>query len=227
MIIGLIGGGIEGLPAGMRYPTLAQGKDTVADYLAQFGYQRVAFADNVKRETAEAYGTTVDRLEERALKEVAQDYLALKNCKNAEFVSCALAALGYPAEIGAAEMREVLEAPRSPRWTTQLWGTEYRRRMYDPDYWVIQGCDQCKGPGDSLVTDVRMPNEPDALVAIGAVMVRIIRPGTEVEYTGNEHASEISLLHYPTVVTLVNRDGDFEGLYRQVDALLAQLKKAA
>lgn len=227
MIIGLIGGGIEGLPAGQRYPTLAQGKDTVADYLAPLGFQRVAFADNVKLETAEAYGTTIERLEVRALKETPQEYLALKNCKNSEFVSCALTALGYPAEMGAAELREVLEAPRSPRWTTQLWGTEYRRRMYDPDYWVKQGCAQCRGPGDFLVTDVRMPNEPAALRAIGAYLVRIIRPGTEVEYTGAEHASEISLVDYPVDATLVNRDGDFEGLYRQVDALMARLKLAA
>jgi hypothetical protein len=231
MIIGLIGGGLDGLPQGMRYPTLAQGKDTVADYLALKGFGRVAFADNLKKETAQAYRTTVERLEERALKETPQAYLALIRCHDAEFIEVALEHLGL-AEFrfggaspeNAAAMHAAMNAPRSPRWVTQLWGTEYRRRRYGDDYWVRQGCRQVSGPGDFTVTDVRMPNEPSALDAIGAKNVRLYRPGTEVEYTGKEHASEIALLRTPVHWTLINREGDFEGLYRQVDEMLAAFR---
>lgn len=233
MIIGLIGGGIGDLPEGWRYPTLGQGKDTVADYLAAKGFVRVAFADNLKLETAEAYGTTMARLNERDLKETPQDYLALKNCKNQEFVECALRYLGVVAQYGSVSaipadvLAAELEAPRSPRWATQLWGTQYRREMYSDDYWVTTGVQQVSGPGDYIVTDVRMPNEPVAMEKQGALIVRIIRPGSEVPITGDEHPSEVALLRYPVVATWVNREGDFEGLYRQVDAFLERFKQAA
>jgi hypothetical protein len=135
MIIGLIGGGLLDLPPGKRYPTLAQGKDTVADYLALKGFVRVAFADNLKKEVAEAYRTTVARLEERELKETAQPYLALIRCHDAEFIEVALTHLGLaesrfgdPSPENAARLHAAMISPRSPRWVTQLWGTEYRRQ---------------------------------------------------------------------------------------------------
>lgn len=233
MIIGLIGGGVAGLPEGWRYPTLGQGKDTVADYLATKGFIRVAFADNLKRECAEAYQTTVARLEVRELKETDQDYLALKNCTNQEFVECALRYLGVVAQYGgfsaipAEVLQTELDKPRSPRWATQLWGTQYRREMYADDYWVAQGCNAVSGPGDYTVTDVRMPNEPVAMKELGAVIVRIVFPGSEIPITGDEHPSEIALLHYPEDALLVNRKGDFEGLYRQLDELLELLTEPA
>ena len=112
MIIGLIGGGLDGLPAGRRYPTLAQGKDTVADYLATMGFERVAFADSLKQETAYAFGTTVERLEERELKETPQDYLALKHCTDDEFVDVALESLGLVANYGSITAIPVYEVLR-------------------------------------------------------------------------------------------------------------------
>ena len=231
MIIGLIGGGLGDLGPGLRYPTLSQGKDTVADYLAEKrGFQRVAFADNLKREVALAYGTTVERLEQRELKETPQDYLALKHCTEDEFVDVALESLGLVAKYGSiaavpvGELNIELNEPRSPRWVTQRWGTEYRRMRYGDDYWAKQGCAQASGPGNFAFTDVRMPNEPEALSRINAVLVRIIRLGTEVPYTGQEHPSEISLLHTPVFKTITNLDGDFEGLYRQVDSLFTHLQ---
>lgn len=233
MIIGLIGGGTQGLPEGWRYPTLGQGKDTVADYLATKGFTRVAFADNLKRECAEAFGTSMEQLNIRDLKETDQDYLALKNCTNQEFVECVLRYFGVVAQYGsyAAIPAEVLQAelnkPRSPRQMTQLWGTQYRREMYADDYWVSVGCKEVSGPGDYTVTDVRMPNEPVALRDMGAVIVRIIFPGSEVAINGNEHPSEVALLHYPEDHLLVNRKDDFEGLYRQLDAMLEQLTQPA
>lgn len=232
MIIGLIGGGFWDLPPGLRYPTLAQGKDTVADYLALKGFIRVAFADSLKQEVAQAYGTTVARLEQRELKETPQDYLALKHCQDQEFVEVALVHLGAVMVggsllVAADWLQEAMDAPRSPRWVTQLWGTEYRRARYGADYWVKQGCQKVSGPGDYVVTDVRLPNEPVALGEMGAMTWRIVRTGTEVAYRGNEHASEIALLDTPVDATLVNREGDFAGLYRQVDELLERARTAA
>lgn len=209
MIIGMIGGGLAGLPKGMRYPTLAQGKDEVANYLAKEGFQRVAFADNLKREVAAAFGTTLERLENRDLKEVPQDYLALIHCSDDAFVTCALEALG------ARDLSE-LDKPRSPRTITQLWGTDYRRGQ-NPNYWVEQGLAQVSGEGDFIVTDVRMMNEAEGLDSMGAMMLRIVRPGTEVPYLGTEHPSETDLLGYPADGVIINHEGDFDGLFQQVE----------
>lgn len=210
MIIGLIGGGTHNLPAGMRYPTLAQGKDEVANHLAKRGFKRVAFADNLKRQVAEAYGTTIERLEDRALKETAQDYLALVNCGTIAFQLYVLKMLD--------EDIAGLSLPRSPRTITQLWGGW--RREQDPDYWLNEGLAQVSGPGDFIVTDVRMKNEAFGLLSQGALMVRLVRPGTEVPYTGTEHLSETDLLDFPADSVIVNIEGDFEALYRQAETCL-------
>lgn len=208
MIIGLIGGGIHDLPAGMRYPTLAQGKDEVANHLAKRGFQRVAFADNLKRQVADAYGTTIARLEDRALKETAQDYLALVNCGTIAFQLYVLKMLD--------EDIAGLSLPRSPRTIAQLWGGW--RREQDTDYWLKEGLAQVSGAGDFIITDVRMKNEAFGLREQGAMLVRLVRPGTEVPYTGAEHLSETDLLDFPADGVIVNIEGDFEALHRQADA---------
>lgn len=233
MDIGLIGGGIADLPEGFYYPTLGQGKDTVADYLAPMGFNRIAFGDGIKVETANAYRTTVARLNDRNLKEVKQPYLALKNCADATYVAIFLEhTLGISKNYGTignaptALIAAALNEPRSPREITQVWGTQYRRWHCGEDYWVNQGyalMEKSRG-ASHIITDVRMANEPVKMREEGGYLVRIYLEGSEKPLTGDEHESETCLLDEPVDYVLVNRPNDFEGLYRQVDAMLAHFK---
>ena len=114
------------------------GKNMIADYLEQrYGFVQFAFSDALYREVAEAYGLeTEDLLRDRGTKDEPQERLALRGCKDKEFVRIATEQLDilsrrhrtdlllYPVGVGL-----------SPRQVLQWWGTEYRRHQ-DKDYWI-------------------------------------------------------------------------------------------
>lgn len=63
-----------------------------------------------------------------------------------------------------------------PRTLLQWWGTDYRRAQ-DPDYWVKRLMDTLRreNPDVAFVTDVRFPNEVDAIHAAGGYVVQVIK----------------------------------------------------
>lgn len=84
------------------------------------------------------------------------------------------------------------EEPK-PRSLLQWWGTEYRRAKH-PDYWVsrLRKALDAHQPQVALITDVRFPNEVEAIKSWGGYVVNVTRttaPDVEV----HEHASEAAL----------------------------------
>lgn len=84
----------------------------------------------------------------------------------------------------------------------QWWGTEYRRNNFGQDYWVNKMFDSIPTDTDiALVTDVRFPNEADAIKAHGGYNVNVTRlndDGTQFYDTQRpmNHISEIALDGY-------------------------------
>lgn len=144
------------------------GKDTVAGMLAPaLGFQRVAFADALRREIAEAWRLPVVMLTDRTTKEWTLTALAIGMCSDTGFVSW------------CHEQGESLTEPRSPRWVMQNWG-DYKRR-YTPDHYaqiVARWVQRQIGTGWSriVITDLRYPVECEALEPFGAQIIRINRP---------------------------------------------------
>lgn len=95
----------------------------------------------------------------------------------------------------------------------QVLGTQVGREMLGEDFWVniaMRG----HRPGDSVVfTDVRFPNEAQAIVDIGGEVWRINRPGI-VAY--NAHASETSLDNWK-FHRIIENDGTLEELKEKVN----------
>ncbi len=87
------------------------------------------------------------------------------------------------------------EEPK-PRSLLQWWGTDYRRAQ-DPDYWVkrLRKTLDNHQPEVALITDVRFPNEADAIHAWGGYVVRVIRT-TAPDVQVHEHPSESILDGY-------------------------------
>ena len=122
----------------------------------------------------------------------------------------------------AAQLRAELEAqlgvepgttwlwdkPLSPalRWILQQYGTNYRRAQ-DPDYWVKKGmavAEMYEAEGRLAVfDDVRFPNEANAIVGTGGLIVRVVATeATRRERLGElppDHPSETSLDDYKRV----------------------------
>jgi hypothetical protein len=107
------------------------------------------------------------------------------------------------------------EKPYSPeiRALLQFWGTDYRRRE-DPDYWIKAAVGYAERvAADGMVpvfTDVRFPNEADAIRTRGGAIIRL----KAMEHTRHargatygSHLSETAMDDYEEDFSLWNDDG--------------------
>lgn len=163
------------------------GKDTVADMLP---VRKLAFADALYREVAEAWGVEQHVLRCRETKETPTDDLCVMDCEDEGFTDFVF--------------DEMWSVPRSPRQILQWWG-DYRRAQ-DPDYFVNATAQHiANGLGPLVITDVRFPNEAALVRQLGGQLWQIRRPGYEAGGTG--HASDTDGSEFRPDVVLENFGG--------------------
>lgn len=133
------------------------GKDTVAEVLKDFDFQRVSFADPI-RNAVYALDPYVTESGLRLQKLV--DTLGWDACKTQYL-----------------EVRRLL----------QVFGTEVAREQWSDSFWVDLGFSQMEEEGRYVITDVRFPNEAEAVRTHGGTLWRIVRPGIGPV---NGHASD-------------------------------------
>lgn len=165
------------------------GKDTAADMLVgACRFTKLAFADALRREVAEAFRLDVDNMQsllsDRAAKETPTTRLALIECR--DFIGAV--ALANRATV----THEWATMGRTPRQILQWWGTEYRRAQR-LDYWTstlyshLHQLHKLDGRTRFVITDCRFENEAALVRSLGGVVWQIERPGLpQVE---NGHAS--------------------------------------
>lgn len=86
------------------------------------------------------------------------------------------------------------------REALQRLGTEVRYHL-GKDAWVTPVIEACLAQGDSVITDVRFPNEVGAIQAAGGTVWRVHRPGWG---PANEHPSESALDRHEFDVVIPN-----------------------
>ena len=144
------------------------GKDSIGDVLApQQGFARIAFADALRREVAEAWRIDLRMLTDRPTKELELPALAAGMCSDPAFIRW------------VADGGDSLTAPRSPRWALQRWASF--KRQFTPDYFasiVERWIRRQLGSGWNriVITDLRDPVEEAMLRRLGAKVVRVHRP---------------------------------------------------
>lgn len=166
------------------------GKDTAAGFLVQdHGFVRYAFADPLK---AAALG-----LNPQIWNNKGQLYRL--------------------SEIIIREGWEAAKEHDEVRWTLQAFGVAMREHV-DPDVWLNATMRKVLTEDRPVVlTDVRFPNEADAIEAAGGLLVRVVRASAP---TDDAHVSETALDGRDCGATLVN-DGTVEALRAAVRALVA------
>jgi hypothetical protein len=175
------------------------GKDSFASVLVEeFGFQRVAFADPL-RDAALALDPFVGPTSLPG--DLAPSYHRLSEV---------IDALGWEAAKDfAPEVRRILQAL----------GTDAIRAL-DDGFWVRMAMQQVEylrihrpfGSEDVparpvVVTDVRFPNEAEAIRRAGGVLIRVERPG----FDGDGHVTETALDGWPEDY-VVDNDADLEAL---------------
>lgn len=162
------------------------GKDTIADYLVEnYGFRKVSFADPIRE--------ALYRLDP----DIELDGYDMK-------LASAVRLLGW---------EKLKDASPSIRGLMQRMGTEVGRNMFGENIWVNTALNSIT-PGEKIViTDVRFPNEADAIQATGGKLWRVERPGVG---PANDHPSESALDAYEFPIKLVN-EGTLEDLWKKVD----------
>lgn len=188
------------------------GKDSLAAAMAGLGYTRLAFADALYAEVADAYDCTVADLQVRETKEAPQLWLAPSVCRNKDFALFCESYLAGEGRVGGDQ------APMSPREVLQQWGTF--RRLTDKEYWLKQVENVLRSPQAAgmkyVITDVRFANEATRVESLGGALVRIRRKTAEDAAASDTHPSETELRNR-TTDHLVDNNGTLGDL--EVEAL--------
>ncbi|MEU5427641.1 hypothetical protein AB0H73_18855 [Streptomyces olivoreticuli] len=165
------------------------GKDTAGQGLVTLGWQRRAFADAVKNLLYQMDPVVMSPMS-RAIKmplQEAVDFHGWESVKKAD--------------------------PAVRRYLQRL-GTEAGRGILGESVWVDALFDDADAWGPTIITDVRFPNEAEAIRERGGLVVEVVRPGqTLIAEAG--HSSETALAEWAFDATLVN-DGTEETLRQQL-----------
>jgi hypothetical protein len=122
------------------------------------------------------------------------------------------------------ELQDVKQSKLGPEWDhmtvremLQKIGTDCMRDNLHKDVWV-NGLfsDYSKGDSKWIITDVRFPNEFERVKQIGGVVIRIIRPQSELLL--NEHESETAMDHiaFNEYDAVIYNDGTIEDLIQKI-----------
>lgn len=193
------------------------GKDTAAAFLVNScGYRRIAFADKLYQEVADAFGVTVAFLQADATKELPLPELSLRHCRETGFVAC------LAEELNDSRITDAfLDEARSPRQVLQMWGTEYRRKRGVDSYWLDIVAAQMTDPrGRYVITDVRFPNEIAFVRERAGRLVRVRRPARETaagpQSATDLHPSEVMVRDAPVDREVFNLEGQPQALFDQL-----------
>jgi hypothetical protein len=132
---------------------IGSGKDTAADYLVNtHGFRRDSFASTLKDAVAYVFGWDRTLLEGRTKE--AREWREQRD----EWWS------------------NRLEMEITPRWILQYWGTDVCRKSFHNDIWIASLENKIRKTGDNIViSDVRFPNEINAIHNANGLVVRIKR----------------------------------------------------
>lgn len=195
------------------------------------------FADKLKDIVCFLIGCTRDQLEDIDFKnkELGEEWTITNQTHFVECSNC-----GYIIDtLGIGTL--------TPRKLLQLLGTECGRQIIHPNIWInalftnykfsytnnpfykdkdiysVSEDDKLRNPMDYpkwIITDVRFPNEAEAIRSRGGILIRVNRD-TEND---SDHESEIALDKYPSWNYVIDNNGSIEELIEKVKLILIEEK---
>ena len=109
----------------------------------------------------------------------------------------------------------------------QFWGTEFRRKKFDWDYWVkkVKDVIDNEPENDYVIPDARFKNEAEFIKDCGGEIWKIIRPEYNRLDRDPNHRSEVDLDDWIFDEIIVN-DGTIEELHEKVARVYKKEKEA-
>jgi len=172
------------------------GKDTVAAYLIkEYGFERRAFADPVKKSLAGLFGVPYHKID--VYKNDPGIWVELTNGGN----------------------ERLMNLPLTFREFIQRFATEAHRDVFGQDFWLdyTMPKNAFYSGRKIVVTDVRFSNEAKRVHDCGGSVIRIDRPDVDV---GDTHISEAPL--DPKLVDFIlHNDRGLDELYLLTESMLS------
>ena len=212
-ISGKIGSGKD--TVGNIIQMLTQGIDSntqITEYvngtnITGFDYQIKKFADTIKDTVCMWIGCTREQLEDQEFKQKEL---------GEEWWYCVADDGSYiPYEQNLHKNKVVNLVKLTPRKLLQLLGTECGRQIIHPNIWVNSLFADYKKDSNWIITDVRFPNEAQAIKDKGGIMIRINRPLYRLD---DQHPSETALDNYNFDYVIEN-EGNIDELVQKIKQL--------
>jgi hypothetical protein len=165
------------------------GKDTAAGFLIERGWKRLAFADALRDSVYH-----LNPFVPMPLPDAPDHWARVRDI--VDWKGWDVAKVEYP------EIRRLL----------QRMGTEVGRDLYGENFWVDRVLAQIRGGQNYVITDVRFPNEVEAVHSVGGLVYRIYREGVGAV---NSHVSDSGIDDLEIDGILLN-DGDLADLEQRV-----------
>lgn len=128
------------------------------------------------------------------------------------------------------DQKEILDPywKLTPRYVLQYVGTECMREKFDKDIWIKSVEKKILGSSDNwVITDMRFPNEAQAVQRWGGFLVRVDRPLSGATGGIAAHPSEIAMDNFDEWdYTLRNDIQVHAALYDKVEQMLDYLKES-
>lgn len=184
------------------------GKDVVADILKRhFEYQRIAFADPLRKLCAECMQMDLIHFTDDELKDIPFNFNIVMRIENIEILAKSINADEMQTQLLMQHGRDTFF--NTPREILQFVGTDLLRNCIAEDFLVNLALDVVKNTdGHIVITDARFPNERAALKSLGATLVRIKRKG----FDGTGHVSELSIGEDKDYDVIINNDSTLTSL---------------
>lgn len=108
----------------------------------------------------------------------------------------------------------------------QYIGTELFRNQLHTDTWVMSLMNTINPKDLVVISDVRFPNEADAIIERGGIVIRLEGDPAKIRENSNRdltHISETALDNYPRFHTVIHNIGTVDELYMQIDGVCGRL----
>ena len=201
-----------------------QGKDTAGDFLKnKYGLILIHFADILYDECRKAtilYSEVDNRFYMKTNDEV--EYYSFPNPP--DFMKEWIKINGVSEEGLPFDCKWIYRGMKEKDGTLlQFWGTEFRRKRFEWDYWVnkVKDIIERDPHKDYVIPDTRFKNEAEFIKKAGGEVWKIIRSNFNYIDRNPSHKSEVDLDDWSFDVEIIN-DGTIDDLYNKIDKVFKE-----
>lgn len=185
------------------------GKDTFGYLLRdEYGYKKVAYADRLRTALYTLNPIVVANAEHHGM--IPRDYGG-PVYRTLQSVIDEYGWEGYKNGPFSGDVRRLI----------QLMGTEVGRGIAGPDVWIDATSRDINLKQNTVITDVRFPNEAEFVKRYGGYVVHIVRPG--VENRAGMHPSETSMSDWKFDFEITNNANTIDEYREHIRAFMKYL----